>query len=102
MLPIKFDSGQAVSEKIIFECHGNIHVYCPGVGANQPLGSKCFHYKYSVQLPISFKCFPSMTLTIFPIQLNGRPMLTLAMLMLVLEVHCLMLHAKFQNRRPSG
>ena len=34
-------NGQAVSEKI-FEYYGDIHVYCPGMGADQALGSKCF------------------------------------------------------------
>ena len=33
--------GQAVSEKM-FEYYGNIHVYCPGVGVYEPLGSNCF------------------------------------------------------------
>ena len=34
--------GQAVSEKKRFEYYGNIHVNCPGVGADEPLGSNCF------------------------------------------------------------
>ena len=25
--------GKAVSEEIMFEYYGNVHVYCPGVGA---------------------------------------------------------------------
>ena len=29
--------GHTVSEKKIFEYYGNIHVYCPGVGADLPL-----------------------------------------------------------------
>ena len=29
--------GQAVSEKKMFEYYDNIHVYCPGVGADEPL-----------------------------------------------------------------
>ena len=42
MLPIKLALiGQVVSEKI-FEYYCNIHVYCPGVGADHPLGSKFF------------------------------------------------------------
>ena len=59
--------------------YGNIHVYCPGVGADLPLGSIYFqNHKYSVHLPISIKFFPSNDiLTIFPIQMHGRPMLTL-------------------------
>ena len=40
MLHIKF--GQAVSEKKIFEYLGIIHVYCPRVEADRPLGSNCF------------------------------------------------------------
>ena len=30
---------QAVSGGKIFEYYGNIHIYCPGVGADEPLGS---------------------------------------------------------------
>ena len=33
--------GQAVSEKM-FEYYGQIHVYSPGAGADNPLGSKLF------------------------------------------------------------
>ena len=32
----------AVSEEKMFEYYGNIHVYCPGVGADEPLGSNFF------------------------------------------------------------
>ena len=45
MLHIKFGFDwpwQAVSEKKIFKYHCNIHVYCPGVGADRPLGYKFF------------------------------------------------------------
>ena len=57
----------------------NIHVYCPGVGADQPLGSNFFqNYLPSVHLPISCKiCLSNDILTIFPIQMHRRPMLTL-------------------------
>ena len=42
----------------MFEYHGNIHVYCPGVGADEPLGSIFFqNHLYSVLLPISCKTF---------------------------------------------
>ena len=34
--------GQAVSEEKMFEYYGDIHVYCPGVGAYEPLGSNFF------------------------------------------------------------
>ena len=66
-------------EKKIFEYYGNIYVYCPGVGADLPLGSFFFqNHNYSVHLPISIKFFLSNDiLKIFPIQMHGRPMLTL-------------------------
>ena len=34
--------GQPVSEEMMFEYYGYIHVYCPGVGADEPLGSNFF------------------------------------------------------------
>ena len=34
--------GHAVSEKKVFECHSNKHVYCQGVGADQPLDTIFF------------------------------------------------------------
>ena len=38
MLHINFALiGQAVSEEKMFEYYGDIHVYCPGVGAEEPL-----------------------------------------------------------------
>ena len=71
--------GQVVSEKKIFEYFCNIHVYCPGVGADQPWGPNFFqNYLSSVHFPISCKiCLSNDILTIFPIQMHGRPMLTL-------------------------
>ena len=40
MLHIKFGFDcLAVSEEKMFEYYGDIHVYCPGVGAYEPLGS---------------------------------------------------------------
>ena len=82
MLHTKFGfDWQAVSEMKIFEYFGNIHVhvYCPGVRADLPMGYIYFEdHKYSVHLPISIKFFPSNDiLTIFPIQMYGCPMLTL-------------------------
>ena len=54
----------AVSENI-FEYYGNIHVYCPRVGADQLLGSKSFrNHKSSVHLPKFFAS--NENLTIFP------------------------------------
>ena len=38
-----------------FENNGHIHVYSPGAGADNPLGSKFFHkHNYSVNLAASF------------------------------------------------
>ena len=34
--------GHAVSEEKMFKYYGNIHVYCPGVGPYEPLGSTFF------------------------------------------------------------
>ena len=34
---------QAVSEKKMFENNCHIHVYSPRAGADNPLGSNCFH-----------------------------------------------------------
>ena len=71
--------GQAVSEEMMFEYYGDIHVYCPGVGAYEPLGSNLFqNHKYSALLPISCKTFTlNDILKVFPIQMHWRPMLTL-------------------------
>ena len=33
---------QAVSEEKMFEYYANIHVYCPGVGVDEPLESSFF------------------------------------------------------------
>ena len=62
----------------MFEYYGNIHVYCPRVGADEPLGSIFFsesllfsptaHFRKIVPLNDNF--------TIFPIQMHRRPMLT--------------------------
>ena len=40
-LHIKFGFGQAISEK--FDNNGYIHVYSPGTGADNHLGSNSFH-----------------------------------------------------------
>ena len=71
--------GQVVSEQKTFEYYGDVHVYCPGVREDQPLGSNLFqNHKSSVHLPNSLKFFSSKDiLTIFPIQIHGPPMLTL-------------------------
>ena len=38
LLPLPIDA----SEEKMFEYYGDIHVYCPGVGAHEPLGSNFF------------------------------------------------------------
>ena len=80
----------------------------PGQGQNNPWNQFLFH-ENSVHLPIYCTFCPSNDiLTIFPIQMHGRPKLTLPLNMSRLsQGHdlyklCLMLHAKFQNHRPSG
>ena len=52
--------GKVVSEKKIFGYYGEIHVSCPGMEADQPLGSNFFqNHKSSVHLPISLKFLSS-------------------------------------------
>ena len=42
-LPINLSLiGRAVLEKMYFKYYGNLHVYCPGVGADPHLGPKFF------------------------------------------------------------
>ena len=37
----------------MFEYYGDMHVYCPVVGADEPLGSNVFQiHNYTVHLPI--------------------------------------------------
>ena len=98
----------------MFEYYGHIHVYSPGAGADNPLGPKYFHeHKSSVHLLIPSKISPFNGIFLFfPIQMHGRSKLTLPLkiqghptVMIYtnfVELHCLMLHAKFQNHRPSG
>ena len=94
-----------------------IYIYIlPRAGADNPLGSIFFSHKYksSVHLhtPSKFPPF-NYILLIFPIQMHGRPKLTLpqnrsksyqghVIYINFVKLHCLMLHAKFQNHRPSG
>ena len=52
----------------MFEYYGNIHVYCPGVGVNEPLGPFFFseslifshttHFLQDFHLKLLFKSFP--------------------------------------------
>ena len=60
--------GQAVSEEQTFEYSEDIHVYCPGVGAHEPLGSIFFteslifsptaHFLQDFHFKCHFKSFP--------------------------------------------
>ena len=61
----------------MFEYYRDIHVYCPGVGAYEPLGVHFFQiHEYSELLPIYCKTFTlNDILKVFPI--HWRPMLTL-------------------------
>ena len=80
MLPIKFlsDWPNGFVEDYVY-----LHVYCPGVGADQPLGSNIFqNLKSLVHLPwkiahllqvLPFKGHSNN----FPIQMHVPPMLTL-------------------------
>ena len=97
----------------MFEYCGNTCILPRGGGRPAPGVLFFQNHKSSVYLPIFIKFSPSNDiLTIFPIQMHGRPMLTLLyigqdhpMVMIYInfvELLSLMLHAKFQNRRPSG
>ena len=59
--------GQVVSEEKMFEYYGDIHVYCPGVGAYEPLGSiflesfiisPTAHFQQDFHFKWHFKSFP--------------------------------------------
>ena len=55
MLHMKFVLiGQVVSEKKMVKYYGNIHVYCPGVGTDQHLGSNFCPFPLSFFLQMTF------------------------------------------------
>ena len=99
----------------MFEYYGHTHVYiAPGAGADNPLGPKYFHeYKSSVHLLIPSKFFLTLNdiFLFFPLKCmvglswpcckkgQGHPRVIIYTNFV--ELHCLMLHAKFQNHRPS-
>ena len=100
MLNISFALiGQVVSEKM-FEYYGHIHVHSPGAGADNRLGTNCFHkHKSSVHLVLPFKSY----FNSFPHSNAWATYVDLAMIYKnIVELQCPMLHAKFQNHRPSG
>ena len=61
-------SGQMVSEEKMFEYYRNIHVYCPGVGAYELIGTIFFpeslifsptaHFLQDIHFKCHFKGFP--------------------------------------------
>ena len=77
--------GLLVQEKKIFNLEeeencGHIHVFSPGAGEDNPLGSKLYHkHKSPVNLVICCKFKPlNGFVTVFPIQIHRQPSLTLA------------------------
>ena len=61
----------------MFEYYANIHVYCPGVGADEPLESSFFFRISLIFSPTACKTFTfNDILKVFPIQLHWRAMLT--------------------------
>ena len=88
----------------MFQNNGHIHVYSPGAGADNPLGSKFFQkYKSSLNLVISCKFFPFLHTgnQIRPCRKIGRkPRVTIYIISV--EIESLMLHAKFQEHRTSS
>ena len=67
----------ALIDQVEYYC--NINVYCPRVGADQPLGSFCLLESHIFSTFAHFQqvFLSNDILTIFPIQMHGRPMLIL-------------------------
>ena len=63
----------------LFENGDHIHVYSPGAGADNPLGSILFHLQYhSINLVLCCKFSPlNNFVTVFPIQTYRQSNLTL-------------------------
>ena len=105
--------GQAVSEKV-FEYDGHIHIYCPWIGADNPLGKNVFIYIKILSICIVLARFPNLIKFYYfpPIKCicdltwpcrkigQGHPRVMILVYKLC-KLHCLILHAKFQNHRPS-
>ena len=67
-----FDWPSGFREKI-FEYYVDIHLYCPRVGADRPIGSIFKNHISSVHLPISLMFFSSNDfLTNFPFKCMGH------------------------------
>ena len=110
MLHIKFGFD---SEKM-FEYYGHTHVYSPGQGQTTLWAQKSFININRLSI-CSFRAsfLPLNDIFLFfPIQMLGRPKMTLLLkgqghpkVMIYtnfVELHHLILHAKFQNHRPCG
>ena len=64
----------------MFEYYGNIHVYCPEVGADEPLGYNLFSESLIFSLSAHFmQNFPFDILSVFHIQIHRRPTCILTM-----------------------
>ena len=87
----------------MFEYYGNIHVYCPGVWAYEPLGPFFFqNHEYLVLLPISCKIFTSNDFfKVFPIPMHwpcrkiGQGHNSVMIYIHIVVLQPLVLHAKF-------
>ena len=72
-------SNQRTNGKKMFHYYGNIHVYSPGAGADNPQGLKFSIYiNLLSNLPILSTFYPlNSILPYFPIQMHWRPKFTL-------------------------
>ena len=98
----------------MFEYYGHIHVYSPRAGADNLLGSNVFHkHKFSAHLHTPSKFLPFNSILLFfpfecigelswPCRKIGEGHLRVMIYTNFVELHCLLLHAKFQNHRSSG
>ena len=99
----------------MFEYYGHIHVYSPRAGADNLLGSIFFSININFLsiciLPASFlhlipfyyffpfKCISELS---FPCRKIGQGHPRVMIYTNFVELNRLLLHAKFQNHRPSG
>ena len=98
----------------MFEYYGDIHVYCPGVGAYAPLGPIFFRIiNNQSYCPISCKTISlNDILKVSPVKCisdlcwpcckigQGHPKVIIYIY--IVDLKSLMLHAKFQDPRPLG
>ena len=92
----------------MFEYYGNIHVYCPGVGADEPLGSNFFseslifsptaHFLKDFHLKLHFKSFPHSNALAIYVELAVKKGQGHQRVMIYIHIVVLassMIHAKF-------